>query len=75
MQIFRPCAGKNVCSENETHCLACGRTLESIAHTRQLVDQLVTFALQEDYSNIEDFMAYVSKRVGKKIQHARDAEQ
>jgi hypothetical protein len=72
MQEFRACAGKNVCSENDTHCLACGRSLEAIARTRQLVDELVEFALAEDYGNVDDFMAYVSKRVAKKIQHQKE---
>lgn len=74
MQIFRPCAGKKVCTENETHCLACGRKLETITRTRKLVDELVELALQEDYGNVDEFMAYVSKRVEKKIHHQREQD-
>lgn len=69
MQTFRPCAGKNVCSENDTHCLACGRPLEAIVRTRQLVEELAALAKQENYENPHDFMAYVSKRVLKKLEH------
>ena len=72
MQTFRPCAGKNVCTENETHCLACGRPLDIIARTRELVDEIVNLSLEEDYSNIDDFLAYINKRVKKKIAHHRE---
>jgi hypothetical protein len=67
MQTFRPCAGKSVCNENENHCLVCGRSLEAIARTRQLVDELTRLAQQENYDNPQDFLAYVSHRVLKKL--------
>ena len=72
MQTFRPCAGKKVCIENNTHCLACGRKLDTIARTRKLVDELVELALEEDYSNVDEFMDYVSMRVEKKILKQRE---
>lgn len=72
MQTFRPCAGKKVCIENNTHCLACGRKLDIIARTRNLVDELVALAIEEDYSNVDEFMNYVSMRVEKKILKHRD---
>lgn len=72
MQPFRPCAGKKVCVENNTHCLACGRKLDVIARTRNLVDDLVALALEEDYSNFDEFMDYVSMRVEKKIRKHRE---
>lgn len=71
MQHFKPCLGKTACAENETHCLTCGRTLATIARTRRLVDDLVALAVEEDYDNVDDFMAYISRRVGKKIKHLR----
>jgi hypothetical protein len=72
MQTFRPCAGKKVCIENNTHCLACGRKLDIIARTRKLVDELVELALEEEYSNVDEFMYYVSMRVEKKISKHRE---
>lgn len=72
MQTFRPCAGKKVCIENATHCLACGRKLNVIARTRNLVDDLVALALEEDYINVDEFMDYVSMRVVKKVLKHRD---
>lgn len=69
MQHFKPCLGKTACAENETHCLTCGRALTTIARTRELVDDLVALAMEEDYDNVEDFMAYISRRVCKKIDH------
>jgi hypothetical protein len=72
MQTFRPCAGKNVCRENETHCLACGRRLDTVARTRELIEGIVNLSLEENYGNIDDFLDYVNRRVKKKIAHYRD---
>ena len=71
MQTFRPCAGKNVCTENATHCLACGRKLEIVARTRSLIDDLTSLILDEEYSNIEAFMEYVGTKTIKKVKHQR----
>ena len=51
--VFRPCAGKNVCIENKTHCLSCGRKLTTIAKTRKLIEELANLALKEDYNNVD----------------------
>lgn len=72
MQKFRPCAGKKVCIENDTHCISCGRKLETIARTRKLIDELASLVLDEDYSNIETFMEYVGTKTIKKVKHQRD---
>ena len=74
-KVFKPCAGKNVCMENKTHCLACGRKLETIAKTRKLIDELAKFALKEDYNNVEEFMEYISSKAGKMVRHQQDKGQ
>ena len=74
MSVFRPCAGKKVCIENNTHCLACGRKLETIARTRKLIDELANLALEENYENIEAFMEYVGAKTIKKYSHQQNQE-
>ena len=71
MQTFRPCAGKKVCIENASHCLSCGRKLETIARTRTLIDDLANLIMDEEYSNIEAFMEYVGAITIKKVNHHR----
>lgn len=72
---FKPCAGKNVCIENETHCLSCGRKLETIAKTRKLIEALANLALEEDYNNVEEFLEYIGRKAGKMVQHQQSKAQ
>jgi hypothetical protein len=73
--VFKPCAGKNVCIENKTHCLSCGRKLETIAKTRKLIEALANLALEEGYNNAEEFMEYIGRKAGKMVQHQQSKDQ
>lgn len=50
---FSPCTGN--CTEEGTHCEGCGRSHAEIAKMRELVGNLVAFADEMEYENIEDF--------------------
>jgi hypothetical protein len=51
--IFRPCTGE--CSEDGTHCEACGRSFEEVDEMRALVGTLVAYARRMEYENVADF--------------------
>lgn len=68
---FKPCVSRNACSEDGTHCRACGRSHGEVAKTRTLVNQLTEFLLETGYDNQDDFFDYLNKKVGKKIRHAK----
>lgn len=72
MTTFRPCAGKTACRDDNITCLTCGRSLAAIVETRRLIDALAEFALAEGYENVEEFAAYVAKKVEKKVRHRRE---
>ena len=63
---FSPCISGQ-CTEDGTHCKGCGRSHEEIAETKSMVKGLVSFAQKQDYENIEEFAAFVSKNVVKKF--------
>lgn len=69
MKTFTPCQGKTACRDDGTTCLTCGRSLAEIEATRRLVDALADLALEQEYENVEDFAAYVTKKVLSKVQH------
>lgn len=71
MTTFRPCAGQTACRDDGTTCLTCGRSLAAIVETRRLLDELTEFVLAEDYDNVEEFTAYVAKKIEKKVRHRR----
>ena len=71
MGHFTPCAGNTACTEHGTHCRACGRSHPEITATRHAVDALAALALEFEYDNLEDFAAYVARRVVKKVSIAR----
>ena len=73
--VFKPCARKNVCIENKTHCLSCGRKLETIEKTRKLIGALANLALKEGYNNVEEFMEYIGKKAGKMVRHQQGKDQ
>lgn len=73
-QQFTPCLGKQACRDGETHCLTCGRSHEEIARTRGLLDELTQFALQCNYSNMDEFANYIARKLVKKIKHQRELE-
>ncbi len=63
---FTSCTGQ--CTYEGTHCEGCGRSHKEIAETKALVMSIVSFAQQQDYENIEEFTAKISKSVIKKFQ-------
>lgn len=65
-KLFVPCMGKTACQENETECRTCGRSLDEIYVTRELVDGLVRFSQQMGYQNAEIFFQYVASKATKK---------
>lgn len=73
MTTFRPCLGKTACQEDERGCRVCKRGSDEIAATRELVDRAVALALRMDYDNVNAFTAYLSRRIGRKVAHAREA--
>jgi hypothetical protein len=73
MSLFTPCKGKTACRDDGEKCLVCGRSFAEIARTRELVDALTDLACAQDYDNIDEFTAYISHKVAKKIRHRRAA--
>lgn len=71
MASFKPCVGRNACRDNGEVCLTCGRSLEEIVSTKQLVDNIFDFIQEMDYDNADEFMAYLGRKIGKKIAHAK----
>lgn len=67
MTRFNPCKDRNACTEDGTICKGCGRTHPEIAQTRAITADLVYFISNMDYENPDEFMAYLSRKVLKKI--------
>jgi hypothetical protein len=64
---FSPCiSGK--CTEEGTHCEGCGRTHEEIAETKRMIKEIVSYAQNKGYENIEDFADFIGKSVLAKLQ-------
>lgn len=74
MKTFTPCQGKTACRDDGVTCLTCQRSLTEIEATRQLIDALAELALRHDYENVDEFAAYVARKVGKKVQHRREGK-
>ncbi len=72
MKDFKPCLGKYACTDDGTHCRACGRSHTEIQHTRQLIDELADFIQTANYSNVEEFTTYISRKVTHKIHYQRE---
>lgn len=66
---FKPCVNRNACSEDGSHCRACGRTHEEIAQIRLLVNQTYNLVTSWDYDNLGEFFAYLHKKIDKKLKH------
>jgi uncharacterized protein DUF1289 len=64
---FSPCIGK--CTDEGTHCEGCGRSREEVAETNQLVMQLVSYARDKDYENIEEFANSMGHSILYKLQN------
>ena len=67
---FKPCVSRIACTEDGTHCRACGRSHEEINALRTLLNQVADFALQMDYDNNEEFLDYLKNKVLKKIKNS-----
>jgi hypothetical protein len=72
-RVFRPCQGKDACRENAEGCGTCGRSSAEITETRDLIDTLSQFVIQQGYSNVDDFATYVANHLRRKVTHARQA--
>lgn len=72
MTVFKPCAGKTACRDDNVNCLVCGRSLSAIEETRRLIDGLADLAMTQGYDNVEEFAGYVAAKVAKKVRHRRD---
>lgn len=64
---FQPCINRNMCNEDGDHCRACGRSHEEINKTRTITTQVADFLKEMDYDNVEDFFAYLQRKVAKKL--------
>jgi len=67
---FKSCVNRNACTEDGTHCRACGRSHEEIAQLRQLVNETYALVNRWQYSNLDDFFVYLQKKIGKKLKHS-----
>ncbi len=74
MRTFTPCRGKTACRDDGTTCLVCGRSLDEISQTRDLIDALADLALKHEYGNLDEFSVYVAEKVAKKVRHRRSTE-
>lgn len=74
-RTFTHCRGKALCSENETECRTCGRSLDEIYTTRRIIDELANFIVDMDYENVNDFVYYVANKVTKKAAHLDEQKQ
>ena len=73
MTVFKPCAGKDACTDGGSHCQGCGRSHHEIARTRDAIAMLADLAVEMDYTNVEAFADYVARRIIKKTDKQRRA--
>ena len=66
---FKPCVSRNACTDDGTHCRACGRSHEEIMRTRTLINAVSAFTAEMKYENVQEFLTYFSKKVQKKLDH------
>jgi hypothetical protein len=72
MKAFTPCQGKTACRDDGQRCVTCGRGFPEIEQTRVLVDALAELAMTFDYGNVDEFAAYIAKKLEKKVRHRRE---
>jgi hypothetical protein len=70
---FKPCINRNACTEDGTHCRACGRSHEEIAQLRHIVNQTYALINRWEYDNLDDFFNYLQKKIGKKLKHSAES--
>jgi hypothetical protein len=74
MSLFTPCKGKTACRDDGERCLVCGRSFAEIARTRELIDALAELACAQDYGNVDEFAAYIARKLEKKVRHRRESK-
>ena len=72
MKQFTPCQGKTACRDDGLVCLTCGRSLAEVEAARRLIDALAELAIQHEYTNVDEFAAYLARRVEKKVRQRRE---
>ena len=72
MSRFTPCRGKTVCRDDGEQCLVCGRSFAESGRTRELIDALADLACAQGYDNVDEFAAYVARKLVKKVHHRRE---
>jgi predicted Fe-S protein YdhL (DUF1289 family) len=70
---FKPCVSRTACTEDGTHCRACGRSHEEINALRSLINSVTEFATKMEYENSEEFLDYLKNKVIKKLKSTRQA--
>jgi hypothetical protein len=74
MSLFTPCKGKTACRDDGEQCLVCGRSFGEIARTRELIDALADLVCAQDYGNVDEFAAYIARKLEKKVRHRRESK-
>jgi len=69
MSLFTPCKGKTACRDDGERCLVCGRSFTEIARARELIDALADLACAQGYENVDEFAAYVARKLAKKARY------
>jgi len=64
---FKPCVNRTACTEDGSHCRGCGRTHDEIAKLRTITTQVTDFVRQMQYENVDEFLAYLSRKILKKL--------
>ena len=72
MSQFKPCQGKTACRDDGERCLTCGRDFQEIEKLRSLMDGLATLAMEYEYENVDEYSAYVARKLGKTIAYRRE---
>lgn len=70
MGKFVPCISRNACTEDGSHCRACGRSHQAIDATRRLTGEVAAFVIAMGYDNVDEFLAYLADKVKKKVRAA-----
>ncbi len=64
---FNPCIGK--CTDKGSHCEGCNRPHEEIKANNKLIMQLVSFARDRGYENVEEFANSMGHSILYKLQN------
>lgn len=70
MALFRACLGKTACVEDGDRCRTCGRQLDEVYATRELIEKVAHFAVAHEYVNYDEFVSYVARKANSKIRYA-----